>query len=355
MTYRVAILGAGIGREHMDGYTALGERFRVTQVCDLDAARAEALAAPVGAACASSIDAVLANPEVDIVDICLPPSLHVPTAERVLASGKHVICEKPIAGSPKDAGALADAEATSGKRFFPVFQYRFGPAFSALEALRTAGLLGAPRVAAAETHWNRKRDYYANHWRGTWAHEMGGAVLSHAIHIHDLLRHEFGPVAEVSAFLDTLINPIETEDCGAILFRFATGALATSSITLGAADDCSRLKLVYEHLTAESDSLPYQPGQGNWRFLARTADAQAEVDRIVADASARRANGFAGLFEAIADALDGADERAPTLADGIASIHLAAAIYRSQRHGMPVALPLDASSEEYARLAPEGA
>lgn len=352
MSWRVAILGAGIGREHLQGFRALEDRFRVTQVCDLDRTRAEELAAPVGAACVADIDAVLADDAVDIVDICLPPSLHVPVARQALAAGKHVICEKPIAGSPRDADSLLEAEASAGRRVFPVFQYRFGPAFAALEALGEAGLLGAPRVAALETHWNRNRDYYANPWRGTWAHEMGGAVLSHAIHIHDLLRHAFGPVAEVSAVLETLVNPIETEDCGAILFRFGTGAVATSSITLGAANDTSRLKLVYEHLTAESGNLPYRPGQGEWRFLARSPESQEAVDRIVANASDEALSGFAGLFRAIADALDGTGSTAPTLPDAIASIHLAGAIYRSHRQHRPVSLPLDPSCEEYSGLAP---
>ena len=57
---------------------------------------------------------------VDIVDICLPPPLHVPVALKALAQGKQVILEKPIAGSLQDADRLADAEAKSSGRIFPV-------------------------------------------------------------------------------------------------------------------------------------------------------------------------------------------------------------------------------------------
>jgi predicted dehydrogenase len=130
-----------------------------------------------------SIAEVLADPEVQIVDICLPPSMHVPVACDALAAGKHVIVEKPIAGSVAEADRLAAAAVASGRQVFPVFQYRYGRAFDQLAALDAAGHLGAPRVASLETHWNRKADYYAVPWRGTWAHEMGGAVLSHAIHM----------------------------------------------------------------------------------------------------------------------------------------------------------------------------
>ena len=78
------------------------------------------------------------------------------------------------------------------------------------------------------------------------------AVLIHAIHAHDLLTQHFGAVADVAAVLTTNANPVETEDCAAISLRMANGSLATSSITLGAATDTTRLRFVYEHLTAES-------------------------------------------------------------------------------------------------------
>ena len=182
-----------------------------------------------------------------------------------------------------------------------------------------------------------------------------GLILSHAIHIHDLARLICGPVAETSARLATRINPIETEDCAAILLRTASGALLTSSVTLGAASDMSRLRLVFEHVTVESGDLPYAPGMAEWQFLAREGRHQAEIDRIVQAVDRERPTGFAGLFSAIADALDGKPNDAPTLEDGIASIDLAAAIYRAHRTAAAVALPPGPGMPEYRRLAPETA
>ncbi len=345
MTHRVAILGGGIGREHINGYLALPGRFTVTHVCDLNAdlAQAQAARAP-GAKAGSDIAVILADPSVDIVDICLPPSLHVPVTCNALAAGKHVICEKPIAGSVADADIIRQALASAPDRHvFPVFQYRFGPAFEALSALAQAGHLGAPRVASLETHWNRGAAYYDIPWRGTWDREMGGAVLSHAIHIHDLITRYFGPVAEVSAMLGTMINPIETEDCAAITLRMANSALVTSSITLGAASDTSRMRFVYEHMTVESGRMPYAPGQDAWTFTARDPAQQGAVDIIVAGALAGAGHaGFAGFLAAIADKLDGdASAAAVTFEDGAGAIELVSAIYHADRTGTRVALPLD--------------
>ncbi|WJY20707.1 Gfo/Idh/MocA family oxidoreductase [Fontisubflavum oceani] len=155
---RVAIIGAGIGREHLAGYRALPGQFQVRWICDLDTARAYTiLGGDTGPEVTTDIDAVMRDPETDLIDICLPPHLHVPIAMEALAAGKHVICEKPIAPSLADCDALAEEEARAPGRVFPVFQYRYGPGTAALDALIAAGLAGAPQVASLETHWNRGR------------------------------------------------------------------------------------------------------------------------------------------------------------------------------------------------------
>ncbi|MEM9757254.1 MAG: Gfo/Idh/MocA family oxidoreductase, partial [Pseudomonadota bacterium] len=77
----LAIIGAGIGAEHLAGYRALPQRFRVRAVCDLDLARAQvATGGDPDIALTASLDTVLADPEIDVIDICLPPHLHVPVA-----------------------------------------------------------------------------------------------------------------------------------------------------------------------------------------------------------------------------------------------------------------------------------
>ena len=335
---RTAILGAGIGAEHLAGYRALPHLFDVTAICDLDTARACAIAGnvPVTADSAS----VLNDPAIDLIDICLPPHLHVPMTLEALAKGKHVICEKPIATSMAEIDQLEVAAKAASKRIFPVFQYRFGRAMDQLQALDATGLLGQPQTASLETHWARGADYYAIPWRGTWAGEQGGVIIGHAIHAHDLLCTLFGPVACVNAQLATRINPIETEDTVAISFRMQNGALATSSVTLGGADDTTRIKLIYQHLTATSGPEPYAPMDQDWVFQARDPARQGAVDAAL-DAVTAGPAGFAGFLQQVAGALNGVDNRAVTLADGRASMALITAIYASSRaDGAPARLPV---------------
>lgn len=342
----VAIIGAGIGGEHLDAYRRLPEQFRVRTVCDLDERRAASIIGDEDIAIETDVNAVLADPAVDIVDICLPPHLHVSEAIGALKAGKHVICEKPLATSLQDVDALTAASARADRRLFPVFQYRYGPAMDQLKALVAAGLAGRPFAASLETHWNRGADYYAVPWRGTWTGEQGGAVLGHAIHNHDLLMHIMGPVARLSAMTITRVNDIETEDCAAITFQMANGALATSSITLGAAADTTRLRVCFEGFTAESGTAPYAPANDVWTFQARDPDKQSQIDDVLAQVTNGHF-GFAGFFQAISDDLTGVPSNSVSIADGRRSIELVTAIYQAARSQRSVQLPLGADTAYY--------
>ncbi len=335
----VAIIGAGIGAEHLEGYRALPSQFRVKTLCDLDTARAQAVVGDDPIAVTDNLDSVLADPEISLIDVCLPPHLHLPVMTQVLAAGKHAICEKPLVTSLAEADALIATATRQDRKLYPVFQYRYGKAMAQLDALNTAGLLGTPFAASLETHWCRKADYYAVDWRGTWAGENGGAVLGHAIHNHDLIATLMGPIERVAAFVDTRVNAIETEDCAAISMQTRDGALVTSSITLGAASDTTRFQLCFENLTATSGASPYAPMTGDWSFRARNAEQQDAVDQVVAGVGEVQ-SGFTGFLSAVGRDLSGQPASVVTAEEGRQSIALVAAIYHAARNGEVVALPL---------------
>ncbi|MBT8458161.1 MAG: Gfo/Idh/MocA family oxidoreductase [Boseongicola sp.] len=343
----VCIVGAGIGAEHLAGYARLPDRFRVHSICDLDEARGQALAAThPGTSFSADYGGALSNPEIDIFDICLPPHLHFRACMQALDAGKKVICEKPLVSSLAQADQLArKVEATQGF-LSPVFQYRFGHGMSQLQALISEGIAGRPFGGTLETHWDRPASYYDVGWRGTWAGERGGAILGHAIHIHDLLGAVLGPVAQVYADLATRVNDIEVEDCAALSLRMKSGALITSSVTLGSAENSSRLRLMFEGFTVESDHAPYAPATKPWTFTARAPTAQVDIDATL-DRVTPPKSGYAGMFEAIADTLDGKENTHVTLDDGRRSLELVTAIYASARANAPITLPLTSDHPLY--------
>ena len=344
--HNVAIIGAGIGSQHADGYAELADRFRVHTICDLNKERAQSIVDKHDALYKASYEEVLSNYEIDLIDICLPPNLHFEAVIAALSAGKNVICEKPLTTSIHEADKLIEFSNNCQQKVFPVFQYRYGIAIKQFLCLKENGLLGKPFVGSLETHWDRGSDYYSTAWRGTWEGEQGGAILTHAIHIHDLLSLIFGPVKSVYANTGTRVNEIEVEDCAALSILMENGALVTSSVTLGASRNTSRLRFCFEGLTAESGILPYSPADGKWKFTARAPYKQSNIDECLKTVTCMF-SGYAGLFDAIADSLDGYDSNVVTLADGKKSIEFVTAIYASSRNSEPQFLPIESDQSLY--------
>jgi len=338
--FRVAVIGAGIGTAHVDAYLANAALYQVVAVCDLDAARAAKVAATADAEPVTSYADVLRRDDIDLVDICLPPFLHFEAIEQALQSGRHVLCEKPLVGSLSEVERIRQLATRVGRVVVPVYQYRFGNGLGRLRWLMAAGLTGEPLVASIEIHWNRGSDYYAVPWRGRKATELGGAIIGHAIHAHDMLTFTLGPIRRVFARLATKVNPIETEDCAAIALEMVSGALVTSSVTLGAAEELSKFRFCFANLTAESPGVPpYRPAEGDWRFVPRGALTEAEIN-VALQGFVPRQESFAGMLEALHPALDGAAAWPLTLQDADQSLQLISAIYYSAATNTVVELPL---------------
>jgi predicted dehydrogenase len=339
---RVAVIGAGIGASHVEAYHDLASLYQIAVVCDLDAARATKLAESCGAVAEASYDAVLSRNDIDLVDICLPPYLHLNSIEQALAAGHHVVCEKPLVGSLQDVERIQSAAERAGRTVVPVYQYRYGNGLARLRHLIATGLTGTALVASIETHWNRTPAYYDVKWRGHKQTELGGAILSHAIHAHDLLTFTLGPVRRVFAKVTTRVNAIETEDCAAICFEMASGALVTSSVTLGAAEELSKFRFCFANMTAESPGVPpYRPAEGYWRFIPRGARRQAELDAALRGFVVHKES-FTGFFETLHPALLGTSSWPLGLQDAYRSLELVSAIYYSSATNAAVTLPLPA-------------
>jgi predicted dehydrogenase len=187
-----------------------------------------------------------------VIDVCAPPNLHFEMTSEALRTGYHVICEKPLFGSLAEIDAIREILETTARRLMPVFQYRYGKGVQKLKRLIAIGLTGRPILSTVETHWWRGSDYYAVPWRGKWKTELGGGLLTHAIHAHDILNYVHGDIDRVYAVSSTLVNPIETEDTAALSVQMANGSLAALSMTLGSRKQISRLRFCFEKVVAES-------------------------------------------------------------------------------------------------------
>ena len=340
---RVGVVGMGIGQLHLlcwlevRGASAVG-------IVETDAVRRAEAATAWGLPAVGGLDELL-ELGVDVVDLCTPPALHEEQVLRCLDAGVHVICEKPLVGSlaacDRLAVAAAEAEARTGARLMPIQQYRFGDGARRARALVTAGVTGHLYTASASTWWRRDRGYYDEApWRGRWGSALGGTVVNHAIHLHDLMTWIGGPLVELQARMATRVNDIETEDCAVAIGRTVDGGLVTLNATTGAASESSRLVWHFEHVTIESSTAAYDPAAEPWEFVFRSAEAEQRAAAVWA-AMEPSPPLYTGQFQAFIDALPGGPLQV-TLADATATVELVTALYAAARTGDAVALPLRA-------------
>ena len=349
----VGIVGCGgISHFHIEAYRALQDRFSVEAVCDVDPQKAQGIAQKFTIPFQSTKFEDLCNrADLDLIDICTPPSYHFSLITQALAAGKHVICEKPWVGSLKEIDELVAVEKQSGKRIMPILQYRFGPGIQKLKALVDAGLPGQLYLSTVEVAWRRGADYYAIPWRGKYETELGGTLVSHAIHALDLFCYIAGPIDNVFARTTTLVNPIEVEDCVTASFAMADGSLASFSVTTGSIPEITRHRFCFNHLTAESNTRPYSNSGDPWTF---TGDS-SEVERWIADVLEQvvpTPTGFEGQFKLFYEALQTGAESPVTMRDARRATQIITAMYYSAMKHEVVNLPLSTDHPLYAGWRP---
>jgi predicted dehydrogenase len=344
---RVAVVGLGVGKSHVEAYQQLPEHFEVVAVCDHNLGRANEVAAAHGALrIYAELDDLCRANDVDLIDLCTPPYLHFAQIQQALAAGKHVVCEKPLVGSLAHVDALIEAEARAGRRVMPIFQYRFGHGLQQLRHLMAAGLTGAAYLATVELAWRRRAEYYEVPWRGRMATELGGTLLSHASHAIDALTYVLGPARRIFAHTATRVNPVEVEDCAAVSMELADGALATLAVTLGSAVQITRHRFCFQGLTAESNTQPYTNTHAPWVFTGDTPAIAAQIEAELARFQPQPER-FVGQFQRFARAMAQSEELPVTLADARTSLEHITAMYLSAQTKQPVTLPLDREHSAY--------
>ncbi len=195
---QVGLIGAGfIGRNHFDQYQKLGGRARVAAICDADPRRARGDWSEGGGNIADTAGRVqdlgdirpydrwqdiIADPHLDMVDITLPTFLHAEVTIAALKAGKHVLCEKPMALTPKDCDRMIEA-ARKTRRLLMIAQcIRFWPEYVWLKQAVDEKRYGRLRALSLRRQANTPNWTWQN-WSAN-AKRSGGAILD--LHVHDV-------------------------------------------------------------------------------------------------------------------------------------------------------------------------
>ncbi|MBR7652629.1 Gfo/Idh/MocA family protein [Brucella oryzae] len=238
---RVGLIGTGfMGKAHVFGFASaqkvfdLPYRIDLHTVADITPEAAERAAADFGFdhSTADWRDLV-ANPEIDLIDITAPNALHKEMALAAIAAGKHVYCEKPLAPLAADAREMAEAAAAKGVKTQVGFNYLCNPMMRLARDMIAAGELGEIRGYRGL----HAEDYMADP-RGifTFRHDPAGGGALADIGSHALATAEFllGPINDVMGDCITMIaerpdgkggvRKVEVDDVGRAFLRFASGA-----------------------------------------------------------------------------------------------------------------------------------
>jgi predicted dehydrogenase len=152
---------ARIGRTKVIPGIQRGERCEVVAIGSRDVAAARSVADELGIPTAhGSYEALLADPDVEAVYLPLPNHLHKPWAIAAARAGKHVLCEKPLALTARDAEEMGEACDREGVRLMEAFMYRFHPSWVAARALVADGRIG--RLQAVQSWFSYYNDDPAN-------------------------------------------------------------------------------------------------------------------------------------------------------------------------------------------------
>ena len=151
--------------------------------------------------------AVVARPDIDIIDVCTPNFLHPVMAIEAAKAGKHVVCEKPLANTLKEANAMLAAVKKAGVKHMCGFSYRFAPAVATIKKMISKGELGDifHFRAAYQQDWIVDPDFPMV-WRLKKKHTGSGALGDIGAHITDLCQYLVGDVDEVCSAMETFIK-----------------------------------------------------------------------------------------------------------------------------------------------------
>ncbi|MFO0907740.1 MAG: Gfo/Idh/MocA family oxidoreductase [Isosphaeraceae bacterium] len=325
---------------------------RVVAVYDTKLANAERIAQLAGEGCRtfSSLDEMLALPEIDVVSVCTPSGAHMNPGVACAQAGKHVIVEKPLEITVPRCDAIINACDRAGVRLCAIFPSRFSEANLALKTAIDTGRFGKLTLGDTYVKWYRTQEYYdSGGWRGTWALDGGGALMNQAIHNVDLLQWLMGDVASVFAMTDTLAHTrIEVEDTAVAVLRFKNGALGVIEAATSAYPGL--LKRTEIHGDRGSARIE-QDDVTLWDFQVKVpsdsaihAAMSAGASGFKAGASDPRGITHLGHRDQISDFLQAIDEGRAASVDGREgrkAVEIIRAIYYSARTGAPVSLPFN--------------
>ena len=344
---KYALIGCGrISTNHIKA--AVNNKLEIAAVCDILPEKMQELLARHGLENDESIKrytdykVMLDEIKPTLVSIATESGPHAEIALYCIDKGINVIIEKPMAMNMADADEIIRRSKEKNVKVCACHQNRFNVAVQKTRKALESGRFGRLSHGSIHVRWNRNHSYYDQaKWRGTWAQD-GGCLMNQCIHGIDLLRWMFGnEVDEVyGATRQQFHDYLEAEDVGMAVVKFKNGAVATIEGTTNVYPKNLEETL---YIFGEKGTVKIGGTSTNnidvWDF-ADESDADRENKGLKEATSNVYGNGHTSLFADVIDAIN--NDRQPYV-DAVAgrnALEMILAIYKSQKTGEPVKLPL---------------
>ena len=313
------------------------EHSKLVAVVSGDAAKARKVAAEYGVPERGiynyqNFDSIRDNPDIDIVYICLPVSMHLEYTERAAAAGKHVLCEKPMALNSKHCEQMIAACRKAGKKLMIGYRSHFEP--HNLEAMRRArsGELGKLRYFRSEHGFTMGGG--ADNWRLKKAMSGGGSMMDIGIYALQAARYMVGeePIAVYAKETTDRNDPRfrEVEDMIEFQLEFPSGVIG-SCMSMYSANQ-NHLLLMGERGRIEMEPATGYDGHKLWVGKNRSDET------LVKPAPGPAKTQWAGQLDHMSQCV--MQNREPIVAgeEGLRDIRIVEAVYRSAREQKRIAL-----------------
>jgi len=339
------ILGAGLVSPFHANAVIHSKGGKLVAFCDMSRERADKLSAQFNVKSYYSLDDMLKDPDIDVVNICLPNHLHHDAVLKCAAAGKHVLTEKPPAMTLRETDAMIEACRKAGVKFGCTVQCRVRKAIQAIKSAVESGRFGKHLHADAYMKWFRSTEYYhSDAWRSS-RKSGAGVTVQHAFHYIDLLQYLMGPGAQVEARMTNLAHPsVNLEDTMSAFVRFANGAqgVVQASTALWPGTDVR-----IEINGTEGTAIVTGEKMAVWKFRDEKPEDE-EIRKLGSTAQKTAAGGaadfgFADHQVVIQDMIDAIDENREVVIPVSSvrpTLEIVLAMYESAEKNHPVVLPL---------------
>jgi predicted dehydrogenase len=252
---KLGLIGTGVAasRLYLPAFQRMGRKLELVACMNRTRRKAEAYARAASIPQVfDTADELIASPEVEAVMISLPIDAQPELVRRVLAAGKPVLSEKPLAANVSEGKKLVKAAARFAAPWLVGENFAFMPAIGRLQRWVADGKLGEVRLVEVFqlTHLDRKNPFFNTPWRQQPQH-IGGFVADAGVHMAHALRRVMGTpdvVKNLTGQFDPALAPIDT---AVAVLKFPSGALGTWTSCFSAHHQGPMLRVYGSRATAE--------------------------------------------------------------------------------------------------------